>query len=190
MLTQNDKNILRFIEDHGGLTIFQCYRIFYRDKKYGHDMARKRLAVLYKNGIVRKTKNRATDEVIYYLEKHISPHDVLLLDFYSMLVFNNAEVLEFRREPTYELLGTKIRPDGFVKFRFNGIIQGCFIEVDFTHATNVQKYDPFVNGYFKKLYGGNPAIVIITENPKNYKSSFDIINLDYKLNDFTQRVLG
>lgn len=46
MITGRDKNILDFIEQNGIITIKQCSNLFYKDSKYGYDLARKRLKIL------------------------------------------------------------------------------------------------------------------------------------------------
>lgn len=193
MLTQNDKNMLKFMERYGGLTIRQAYKIFYNNKKSGEQMARKRLRKLCDFGFIKYFTNPASEErVYYYLDnaKKLCPHDVYLLDFYSNLVFYGSEVLEFRKEPSYELGERRIQPDGFFKYKYHGLIHGCFLEVDFTHKTNITKYSPYYNnGFFEELYGGDPFIVIVSELYKNYKTELDIIYMDFDMLDFADKIL-
>lgn len=193
MLTQNDKNMLKFMERYGGITIRQAYKIFYNNKKSGEQMARKRLRKLADFNILKYYTNPATDERIYYYldnTKKLSPHDVYLLDFYSNLILYGADIIEFRKEPVYALEGHKIQPDGFFKFKYKGFTRGCFCEIDFSHKTNTLKYSNFFNkNYFLKLYGGDPFIVIISSIHKSYKTEHDIVLMDFDMLDFVDKIL-
>lgn len=188
---QRDKNILRFIEDYKSITIFQAYRIFFNKCKFGYDVSRKRLKILCDMGILKQGKNPLTNEIIYYFDKQISPHDLLLLDFYSLLIFNGAKILEFKKFPRYYEGSKYIEPDAFFRYSFNNVIQGVFVEIDFTHATDLSKYEPYFSGYFSKLYGGNPYVCIVSDNPKKQNMNFcDVVYLDLKLNNFVSQILG
>lgn len=193
MLTQNDKNMLKFMEQYGGLTIRQAYKIFYNDKKSGEQMARKRLKKLMDFKILKFYTNPATNERIYYYldnAKKLSPHDAYLIDFYSNLILYGAEKVELKKEPVYEYEGNKIQPDGFFKYKYHGITQGCFVEIDFTHGTNIKKYEPFYNNnYFIKLYGGDPFVVIVSNTHKNYKTDLDVIYMNFDMLDFAEKIL-
>lgn len=186
MLTKTDKKILRFIEEYNSITIYQCYRIFFKDMKYGHDYARKRLKILSQMGLLKRGKNQVTNEMVYFDEKMISAHDLFLLDFYSLLVYNGAEIIEFKKEPVF----VNIRPDGFFKYKFNDIVIGVCVEVDFTHATVLTKYELLMQGYFKANLGGNPYVCVISENFKKVKVDFDVVYLDFKLNSFVSKILS
>lgn len=188
---QRDKNIMKFMEDYScGLTIRQVYRMFFKDKKAGEQMARKRLKILAEFNFLKYYSNPATSERVYYLEKKITSHDVLLMDFYSLLIFCGAEVKTFTKEPVFEFNNKKMQPDGFFSFKHKGALQACFVEVDFTHATNIIKFDPFYkNGVFREKFGGDPFIVIISENPKFYKTDLEVVYLNYDMLDFADKIL-
>lgn len=51
MITDRDNNIMQFIEEFGGITIYQASKIFFNAAKYGNDIARKRLKKLAEQGI-------------------------------------------------------------------------------------------------------------------------------------------
>lgn len=48
MITERDKEILRWVEENKSMTIDQCSKIFYNGNTYAYDQARKRLRFLDK----------------------------------------------------------------------------------------------------------------------------------------------
>jgi hypothetical protein len=148
---------------------------------------KKALKKLHDMGFIKYHTNNATDERIYCMEKKLSSHDVYLLDVYANLVQNGAKILEFKKEPVYECQGKKIRPDAFIKYEISDYTFGAFIEIDFTHATDIKKYEPFYNEeYFSKLYGGDPLLLVVGDNPKKYTGDLDVSYMDYGMFDFTK----
>ncbi|MFT8312931.1 MAG: hypothetical protein ABF633_01605 [Clostridium sp.] len=193
MLTKRDKDILIYLEKHKAITIMQSYRIFFNDCKFGYDVARKRLKKLEDMEVLKSYKNQLTDEKIYYTEQKISAHDLYVLDFYSLLVFNNCKNIEFKIQPRY--LKDMIRPDAFFKFEFNGNLYFILLEVDLTHSSmpKMQTYERLYRSQElqEQCYGTFPLIVIMgTHNIKYESTNFDIIYSDFKLSNFTHNVLG
>jgi replication initiation and membrane attachment protein DnaB len=190
MLTQRDRQILRFVEDFGGITIWQSARMFFRESKRSYDLSRKRLKILHDMGLLKSITNKLTDEKIYCVDKKISPHTSYLLDVYSTLIYNGAKILSFQKEPKW--LDGQFRSDGFFLIEYNGVKRIICVEIDVTSATNIDKYEAiFENNEFQKKYGVFPLIVIIDENPSpTYSNNFDVVYLNYKLNDFTEKVLA
>jgi hypothetical protein len=58
--------------------------------------------------------------------------------------------------------------------------------------TKVEKYEEvYASGEIQKKYGAFPLIVIVGDIISEYKSkNFDVVYLDYKLNNFTEKVLA
>lgn len=178
MLTPRDKNILIYLEKYKVITIVQCSRIFFADCKFAYDVTRKRLKKLEEMEVLKSYKNKLTDEKIYFIDQMISAHDIYILDFYSLLVFNNCKNIEFKKEPRY--LNDSIRPDAFFKFEFNNHLYFMLLEVDLNHSSmsKMQTYERlFRNGELQKLcYGTFPLIVIMGLNTLKYESeNFDVI---------------
>lgn len=193
LIVQNDRNIMKHIEQYKGITINQCYKIFYKHAKYGHDMARWRLKKLAENKYLHYYT--IGKERVYCLERNsrITRHRLKALDLYAELVFNNCKILEFI-EPKYEVKGKRMEPDGLIKFSFDGKVIFAFIEVDDTHYYDLSRYDDlYEQGDIQRQYGNDkfPMVICVTDMPDRYYSdNFDIVYLDYKLNNFVEKVLS
>jgi hypothetical protein len=189
MLTKNDIKILKFIGEHGSITIDQCTKLFFNHAKYGHDLARKRLKALYDIGECKYTtlKNSTSLERIYYITKPYSAHSLYLMDFYANLVSVGAEIQEFRKEAVFN----NLRSDAFVKFKYKTDTVLCFIEVVLTHQVGYEKYESLKDSFdLQREYGIFPMLFIISGVPDRYKGNKLIVKyLDYRLNDFNRIVL-
>lgn len=187
---EKDKKILKHVEQYGVITINQAFKIFYNYSRYGYDMARKRLKYLCDGKYLKYYKNNTTDEKVYYIDKKISSHDLYVLDYMAELVFNNCKILEFDK-PQFKIQDTKIIPDAFIKYVSGIRIFGVFVEIDLTHHNDLTRYEKlFTDGKVQEDYGAFPAIACITDEPDRYKSeNFEIIYLDYQLNNFVDKVI-
>lgn len=190
-----DKQILKFLEENKAITIFQAYRIWFNEAKFGYDRARVRLKQLEDYGLLRSYKNKLTDEKVYYTDDKVSPHDLFVNEFYSLLVFNGCTNIAVKRQPRY--LKALIRPDSLFRFEYKGSLYFILLEVDFTHVTSASKFQLYEKLYkteeLQKLcYGTFPLIVVISidENPIKYESDrLDIVYLNDKLNNFKEKIL-
>lgn len=193
MLMQRDREILRFVEEHGSITINQCSRMFYSNTNHSYDLARKRLKKIFEMcDELKEGTNIYTKEKIYFYNKKPSPHNVYILDFYSHLIQYNVKVLEYKREPQW--MGGKYRSDAFFKIRdINGKIRILCLEVDFTSNTRMEKYvDIFNSNEIQNIYGGFPMIVIMSDKGESdgVNVELDIRHIDYKLVDFNEKILS
>lgn len=191
MLMPRDKNVLKFIEDNGSITIYQTYYMFFNESRYGYDLARKRLKKLREMGFLKCYPNKVTNELVYFSDKKpLNTHDVYIFNFYATLKYYNCDIIQFKKEKQW--LDGKIRSDGFFIFKFNNIARAVICEIDLSHNTNPQKYeDLFATGELQKKYNGFPLIAIVGESNNTYKSTnFDIIRLNYKLDNFAEKVLA
>lgn len=196
MLMPRDKQILKYLEEHKAITIYQAYRIFFNEAKFGYDRARVRLKQLEGFGLVRSYKNKLTDEKVYYTDSMISSHDLYVNEFYSMLVLHGCTNIQVKRQPRF--MKDIIRPDALFAFEYGEGLHFVLLEVDFTHVTSLSKFQLYEKLYRseelqKICYGTFPLIAIITidENPLKYESeSLDIINFNNKLDNFKERILG
>lgn len=190
MLVQRDKNILRFIENHGGITIRQCANIFFNDSKHSYDLARKRLKKMYEMGLVKYITNTVTNERVYCTHTKLSPHSLYLLDVYSIFVANNCKILEFKKERKW--LNGKRKSDGFFKIEYNSKKRIYCVEIDINNATHIEKYEEiYESGEIQNEYGGFPMVIIVGKILDEEKSdNFDVVYLDYKLTGFVEKVLA
>lgn len=196
MLTQRDKQILKFIESFGGISIYQCSKAYFSDCKHGYDLARKRLKKMYDMGLVKFYTNKLTNERIYCNDTKITPHKTYLLDVYATFLQNNCKILSFDNEPRWmvskDYPNGKYRSDGLFIIEYNGKKRAYCAEIDVTHTTKMEKYEEiFHSGEWLKKIGGIPAIIVVGDVLTEYHSdNFDSIFLDYKLNGFTEKVLA
>ncbi|AWZ50051.1 hypothetical protein C3495_14520 (plasmid) [Clostridiaceae bacterium 14S0207] len=187
-IKNRDREILKFIEKYKSITINICAKIFYKDNKEAYQQARKRLRLLYKNKYLKRYRKDCTTEVIYYMHKKLSVHDLKVLDVLAELIYNNANIREFKREYTINTERSNYRADAFIEFTLKNYLYFLLIEVDHTHYTSFQKLqDIYDSNYFQNKYskyGDNifPTILILKRivlDRKFYSSNFKIIELEY-----------
>lgn len=188
MLTERDRMILQHIEAYKGITIQQAYRIFFKDKAYGLDYARKRLRILNEQGFIKYKTDRVTRKRIYYTNKAFREHDMYIMDFYSWIVFHGGEILEYIPN---RKAGSK-SSDGYFKFKFQDHIYPYFLEVNLYNKADMKKYeDYFSTGEIQKeLKGKFPLIAIVDDNENIYKSkNFNTVQINYAMQNFARRIL-
>jgi len=189
MLTPNDMRILKFINEHGGITINQCAKLFYSDAKYGQDTARKRLKTLADSGVLKYTtlKNSTSKERIYYTNKPYSAHSLYLMDFYANLVAAGVEILEFKKEAVFN----NLRSDAFVMFKAKEGKILCFVEVVLTHQVNYDKYESLKDSMdIQRQYGAFPMLIVISGYSDRYKGNRLLVKyLDYNMSQFNRVVV-
>lgn len=189
MLTDKDIQVLRFVSEHGGITINQAYKLFWKDAAYGKDLARKRLKHLADIGALKYAElaQSTSNERIYYSVKPYSTHTLYLLDFYSNLMFYGAEILDFRKEVAYP----KMRSDCLVKYNYKGGTYISFVEVVITNQVNYGNYENLKDsGQVQEEHGVFPGIIIISNVPQRYQGrKLNVKYLDYKQRDFVRLIL-
>lgn len=189
MLTDRDIQILRFVNEYGGITINQAYKLFWRDAAYGQDMARKRLKHLADTGALKFTelKQSTSNERVYYITRPYSTHALYLLDFYSNLIFYGAEILDFRKEIVY----SKMRSDCLIKFGYKGGTYIAFVEVVITNQVNYGNYENLKEtGQLQEELGAFPSIIIISNVPQKYQGrKLAVKYIDYRQKDFVRLIL-
>jgi hypothetical protein len=191
MITERDRLIYNHIDRYNFATVEQIQKIFFREQKYGYDVARRRLNLLVKNEYLKATRNYATNQNIYYIDgayKKISLHSVLLMNYYAELAHNGAEILTFDKER--EFSGGKVRTDAFCIFIFNGYKYYQVIEVNSSHnKLNINKYeDKEIKTELLSLCNDVlPNIVLIDDSIKNSTlevKDMEVIQLDFNLDAF------
>ena len=127
-----DNKILKFIEVYECITIKQCTNIAYKNKSE----SQRRLKQLEDLKILKAFINARTKEKVYYIEKEISPHNVLRADFISKIMQEGAEIIEYKKP---RLLKDMIRPDAAIKIKYNDYIYNILLEVDYFHKSSIEK---------------------------------------------------
>lgn len=141
MLNERDLKIIRYIETYGFVTISQCYKMFFKDRAYGYDLARKRLAKLQEKGHLLSQIDylEKNPEKIYYIEEENSSpskHTIMIMNCLAEVYKLDSNVRYFAREQ--EWLDGKRRSDGYVLFNINNYVYQLFIEVE--GATTKKKH--------------------------------------------------
>lgn len=185
MLMQRDKLILKHIEQYRGITIKQAQYLFF-NKSY--ENARRRLSDLEnKMGLVKSYKSNYSKEKVFILDKKISDHDLITLDYLKFLAANECEILEVKMQPKY--LKGIIRADAFVIFKKDGYKYFTILEVDYTHYTENTKFQLYEKLYRDKeleakCEGTFPILIVarptpgVRYNSKNFEIIYTDLNYD------------
>lgn len=182
MLTNRDREVLRWLEDYKAITVCQATQMFFKGCYEG---CRRRLKELEEYGVLKSYKTRLTDEKVYYIEDKLSDHDILRYNFLKEIKRLGGNILNLDTKPSY--LKDKIRPDAYVEFEYQGEVYFILLEVDLTHYTSplkMKKYEElYKSGELQsKCYGTFPIIIIsrATKNDVRYNSrNFKVIYTDF-----------
>lgn len=191
---------MQFVEEYGSITISQCYKMFYNNAKYGYDIARRRLNKLVAYGKLKVTRDNMLGQNVYYVNRKLSSHDLIVLDFYAELVRTGANIVLFKQR--YPWMGGKLVSDAFVCYVFNGNLYFNIVEVVKTHSVDVDKYlELYKSGeaqricceIYKRLggkedYDGFPTLIIIDDikhkNPIYINDKITVYQLNFNMQDF------
>ena len=197
-LQQRDKDILRFLEEHRGITTQQCISIFFKNDISAY----RRLNQLEDAGILEHYmigRNK-----VYKLSgesRQLSCHDTLIYDFYAWIYQNNGQVIEFKKNPRY--LNGMLIPDALIKFKlpYEGQMYTIYslLEIDLNHYTDNTK----MNVWYEKLYREQtlkqwcgaaeyPFIIIARPTPGlRYNSkNFNCVYCDLKFTNLDRLLLS
>jgi hypothetical protein len=206
MLTKRDRLILNHIEHFKFITIQQCADLFFYNVKSRYTCARKRLNILSqidwgyideknKNKLIKKSTNIATGKISYsYDGRNVSEHSTLIMDFYTQMIINGAEVLEYVKEKRW--MNGKIISDAFCKYKYRGITKILLLEVDYVHDTELNKYTALYNSNeIQTIYKCFPPIVLVNryetkQIPDKLLSKIKFKFIDFKYNDFEEKILN
>lgn len=184
MLVKRDKLILKHLEEYRAITIKQAQYLFF-NKSY--ENARKRLYTLeHKMGLIKSYKSNYSKEKVFILNKEISDHDLITLDYLKFLAQNDCEIIEVKLQPRF--LKGLIRADAFVIFKKDGYKYFTILEVDYTHYTENTKFQLYEKLYRdkeleEKCEGTFPFLIVARPTPgiRYNSNNFETIytDLDY-----------
>lgn len=177
-MTSRDYEIINFINNYKVATTSTIAEVFFPSVRSCY----KRLAMIYKEKMIRRTRDFVSQEYIYHTKKTLPKqlrHSILVTDFYREL-HKKAEILNFKIEPVYD----DIRPDAVFGYRYNGKLDVGLLEVEISHkGFNYNKYEKFyISGNYKNHYPIMPMIFIIGDNiklPEKCNVKYKIINTDF-----------
>jgi hypothetical protein len=153
ILMERDKNILRHIEKYKSITLTQCSKIFYRNHKQAYYQARKRLSILYKNKYLKKYRKDPRSETIYFLNKHLSYHDLKVFDIYADLINMGADILFFKTKYRINNPSGYREIDALIECKYNGYFYPIILEIDMSHFTTIEKLNDIYNSkHFQDKY--------------------------------------
>lgn len=154
MLNTRDAKIIRHIESYGFVTISECYKMFFNNRNYGYDLARKRLSKLQEQGYIFSHMDylERCPEKIFYIDENFSTpkkHTIIVMNAFAEMVRLGAEPLFFKREQKW--LDGKRRSDGYFLFKIDSYIFQLFIEVE-SATTNKKTSREIIVEDFNKKY--------------------------------------
>lgn len=203
-LTDTDHIMLRHIEEFKSITIKQCQKIFYNTQNYGYDIARKRLKKMSNYGKVKVARDSVTNQNVYYLDKKLSYHDILLMDYYAELISSGVKIIRF--DIKKEWMNGQIISDGFCAYSLGNNIYYNIIEVNVTHFPINEEKDKYNKLFeskeahyecdmiYKKIGGDSsfvfPRFILIDDmthrNEFKINDEIEVYQLDHKLNEFNK----
>lgn len=194
MMTDRDRDIIKFIESIGFASIKNISDMFFGDCRYGYDLSRKRLKKIYDcEKYIRKFVNKETNEIIYTpidsKVKNISIHNMKVLEYVCKLKGLGCDISEVEFEPVFG----SIKPDAYIKFKFNGYIYFELLEMelrhDFVDLKRLKKQD-VIDSILERTGDVYPKIIIVQDTRKDYnrdnQSDFEIVQLDCSLKDIAK----
>lgn len=138
MLTERDREVMKFLEEHRAITTQQAINIFFD----GLEVSAYRRLNQLEEMIILEHYMRGKLKVYKLPEaKEISQHDLFILDFYSWVYANGGQVTEFKKTPRF-LKGMLI-PDAFIRFDipYNDQVYevSALLEIDYFHYTDMEE---------------------------------------------------
>ena len=146
MITKRDKEIIKFVEKHGSITINQCAKMFFRNNKWAYDQARKRLIIIYNLSLLKRYRKDPRSEAVYFIAKPLKTHDLKLMDVFAEL--SEYEIIMFKKECEIKIdKDTNYRVDAAAIIKIDGMYIPLMIEIDYTHFTNIKKIKQITYNY-------------------------------------------
>ena len=188
MFTINYAKIMEFVQEHKSITVDMCKILFY-NTKFGYDSARRALTSLNKNGYLKVGYDFVTDKKVYYINKKLRSHDLMLLSLYTSIIALGGEEVQLRKEYTKQYYGG--RSDGLMAYKWHGEDKIIFVEIDMQNKTKIKKYlDLFNTGYFQERTGVFPRLLIVNKNKEKYEeiktSKIEVVYSDYKFSNLKE----
>lgn len=179
MLVKRDLEIIDFVNEYGGITIPQCSKIFFKNNVYAEDQARKRLKIIVNMEMLKACRVSIINHIVYYSEKIPSYVDLKVIDFYSALVAQGAEVSEFTLDKQYG----DIKVDGYLSYNLDGKACNAIVIVDLKFKIELPFIEKLYNSREAHQGGIFPTVYCIARSKevKNYNGNIDIKLIDIEL---------
>jgi hypothetical protein len=142
--TDEDYEILQFVEKYGFITIKECQNLYYNKQAKGYEMARKHLNKLVNYNKLFVDKKICINKNVYYANKKpASYHSVLTMDYYSELIKHGAKIIYFKTEQ--EWLNRKYRSEAYCCYYIGNKVFFDIVESIKTKTVEVDKYIDIYN---------------------------------------------
>jgi len=176
MLTSRDKSMIYHIEKYGFITIAQAYSIWWNDRKYGYDLARKRLNNCIRLKQIKGYKpigNVYAEKIFYIEEKYATPTKsmIISMNVYAELIRQGAGMVHFKREEDW--FDGKYRSDAFTVVSLNNNVYSACIEVVDTTKLSYSAHKKALISKYEKIY----------EDDETVNKIIDITNLDRRFSE-------
>jgi len=174
MITKRDKQIIKFAEKYGSITINQCATVFFNGNKEAYDQARKRLRIIYDEGLLKRYRKDPRSEAVYFIDKALKVHDLKLMDVFCKLY--KFEMPVFQKESKFIIDDeTTYIVDAAISINIDNRMLPLVVEIDYTHYTGMGKIKTLV----ADLESGHdiPFVFIIV---KLAQQDLEIINIGVK----------
>lgn len=190
MLNKRDKDLLRFLEINKSITLQQATILFFNGL---YVSACRRLKQLEQRGHLHPYISEYNKNVAYYYDQRpLSPHDLIVLDFYCELIKVGAKIIKFKacfqNDNGLSYLNGMVKPDAYFEFDYrknDGLYTYyMFLEVDYTHFTNKDKITMYKKMFRDEVMndecdGEFPIILILRPTENDYRYQTDELNLIY-----------
>lgn len=192
MITDRDKEVLKWIEEYKSITLRQSTELFFNGNYKG---ASRRMAQLEDMGVLKSYISKAKKEKVYYQEKKVNDHRLYIYDYLKELKRLGCDLIDIKIEPKY--LSGLIRPDAYVLFRYEDYKYITLLEVDYTHYTdNIKMNTLYEKLYverenYKEFFGTFPIVVIArpTKGIRYNSGNFEVIYTDLSYSNLEQFLL-
>lgn len=187
MITDRDKLILKWIEEYKGISISQCTQIFFANNYEG---CRRRLKQLEEFGLLKSYISKLKKEKVYYQDKKLSDHDLLIYDFIKESYRSGAKLYDMKLQPRY--LNDMIRPDAFIILTKEKEVYLILLEIDYTHYTNSDKFQLYEKLYkeniFQNKYSTFPILLVARPfiTTKYNSKNFECIYTDLEFSNLNK----
>ena len=181
MITDRDKEVLKWIEDYKAITLRQATELFFKGNYKG---ASRRMGQLEDMEILKSYTSKFKREKVYYQDKKVNDHRLYIYDYLKELKKLDCDLLDIKIEPSY--LNGNIRPDSYVLFKYGRYKYLTLLEVDYTHYTDNAKLNTLYEKLYqerdsyKEFFGTFPMIVIArpTKGIRYNSNNFEVIYTD------------
>jgi hypothetical protein len=169
MITERDKEIIRFIERVGVASTGQVERMFFSEQKHPGVKARERLRAIVAAGKLKRDRLYPGGQYFHFIKRPGLPeHSLLITDFYIALSKMPGRIEVWELEPQFD----HCRPDAFCEYvrgRWHYLL--CVEAERMTgNPLNQGKYEAFLAaGKWRDRWPQFPRVVVLTDKRVNVK---------------------